>query len=438
MLTVSDAVLNRRNFSIVSLATTLSACGGGGDSDDSPVTAPKILTQPGNASLRAGAIATFRVIAQSEHPMSYQWLRNGSPITGATAAELSIGPVNVSDSGDTFSVRVNNSAGTTQSASATLMVEAVEGIALAQGALSKLSYDETAVGFSSAGDIFVWDRGPSSVEQYPMRLIRLASDGTPRPLLGSKQTLDLKSPWRVSVLEHSNGSIYVSESYATVFGLNTYAGNYGRIHRITPEGVHSVIYDAAASAIRITPLVLAEGPGARLYTLHVNTVSLYEISETGTPSLVSGLTTEPVLNLAMVFAAQPYLNMAVTRGGGVFISNIPNSTEPFFKFKDIVGMGSIGEYVYALIREGKEGNSLMSLMRRNPDGSTQRIAGGVEASWSADPQPGPLTGSLGGGAIRLIGVMPDGNVVLGRSALSGRSPEDYKYVSYFVVTPPKV
>lgn len=346
MPTFSDAVLNRRNFSIATLTTVLSACGGGSNSDDS----------------------------------------------------------------------------------------SSAGIALAQGALSKLSYDQTVVGFSSAGDIFVWDRGPSSAEQYPMRLIRLASDGTLRPLLGSKQALDLKSPWRISVLEHSNGSVYVSESYATFFGLNTYAGNYGRIHRITPEGAHSVIYDAATSAISITPLVLAEGPGGRLYTLHVNTVSLYEITDTGIPSLVSGLTTEPVINLPMVFAIQPYLNMAVTRGGGVFISNIHNSTEPFFKFKNVAGMCAIGDYVYALI---KEESGYMSLMRRNPNGSTQRIAGGVAASESGDPQPGPLTGSLGGGAVRLVGAMPDGNVVLGRSAFSGYSPEDYKYVSYFVVTPPK-
>lgn len=435
MPTVSAAVLNRRIFTIASLATTLSACGGGGNTDDTPLTTPTILTQPGNVSLRAGGVATFRVVAQSEPPMSYQWLRDGSPIAGATTAELSVGPANVSDSGSTFSVRVSNSAGTIQSASATLMVEAAEGIALAQGALSMLSKDQTAVQFGKGGDIFVWERGPSSAGQNPMRLIRLASDGTPRPLLGSKQVLDLNSPWRISVLEHSNGSIYVSESYTTFFGLNTYAGNYGRIHRITPEGKHSVIYDAATSAIPITPLVLAEGPSARLYSLHLNTVSLYEISETGVPSVVSGLTTEPILNLSMVFAIQPYLNMAVTRGGGVFICNIHNSTEPFFKFKNVAGMSAIGDYVYALI---KEENGYMSLMRRNPDGSTERIAGGVAASESGDPQPGPLAGSLGGGAIRLVGVLPDGNIVLGRSALSGYSPEDYKYVSYFVVTPPKI
>lgn len=165
--------------------------------------------------------------------MAYQWLRDGSPITGATAPEFSVGPVNGFDSGSTFSVQVSNAAGTMQSVSATLMVTAAEGIALAQGALSILSKDHTAVGFSKGGDIFVWERGPSPAGQNPMNLIRLASDGTRRPLLGKKQALDLNSPWRISVLEHSDGSIYVSESYVIGGGINLFRGGYGRIHRIT-------------------------------------------------------------------------------------------------------------------------------------------------------------------------------------------------------------
>jgi hypothetical protein len=311
------------------------------------------------------------------------------------------------------------------------------GIALAQGALSKLSQDQTAVGFGATGDIFVWDRGPSPTEQNSSRLIRLASDGTPRPLLGTKQALDLKSPWRISVLKHSNGNIYVSESYLEQYGLNVWAGKYGRIHRITPDGTHSVIYDAASAAVPITPLVLAEGRGARLYALHVNTVSLYEISETGTPSLVTALTTEPIANLRMTMGRDPYVTMAMTQDGDTFVSNISNSKPSLYKDQEANGIVAIGNHIYALV---KEKTGAMSLMRRNPDGSTQRIAGGLVASDSLNPQPGPLSGSLGNNRIQIVGATAEGTIILGRRihVNFGDSPSDDTFDRYFVVTPPKV
>lgn len=446
--TILNAPLSRRTLSLTALAATLSACGGGGGSSPAPTqpespapVLPKITTQPESVSVPAGETATFRVVVQSESPLSYQWLRSGTPIAGATTAELSLPFVTAADSGNAFSVQVSNAAGAVQSDAATLWVQSVEGIALASGALGKLSADQKAVGFSRSGDIFVWELSAPR-ENNPMFLTRLSRDGIKRPLLGSKQTLELASAWRVSVLEHSNGNLYISESYLIVSGLNVWRGNGGRIHRITPDGTHSVIYDsktATAPLESITPVVLVEGPNARIYALHMNTVTLYEISETGTPSSIASLTNTPIENLGIIFS-RPYLNMVATQAGDIFVSTSgENFIKPLYQPFDngtVTGLGAIGNHLYALVDDE---NRYMSLIRRNPDGSTQRIAGGIAAPESGNPQPGPLSGSLGGYAIRLAGVTPEGNIILGRLASDRYSGmEDFRYDQYFVVTPPPV
>jgi len=435
--TLLNAPLSRRTLSLTAFAVTLSACGGGGNSPTS--TLPAITTQPESVSISAGESATFRVVARSDTALSYQWLRNGMPIEKATAAEFSLPLVIATDSGSTFSVRVSNAAGTVQSNTATLSVQFNEGIAPASGALKMIGSDRTVTGFSRSGDIFVWDRGPAT-EYRPTQLIRLGRDGTSRALLGSKQTLELASPWRISVLEHSNGNIYVSESYVTSYSINVYTGYGGRIHRITPDGSHSVIYDSKTATVPIepiTPVAIVEGPDAELRALHLNTVTLFNIPETGAPTAITSLTNEPVENLPMVFASTPYLNVAATQAGDVFVEStkkdlIKTQYAPF-NDSSVAGIGVIGNHLYALVDDA---SGYKSLVRRNSDGSTQRIAGGVAAPESGTPQPGPLSGSLGGSTIRLVGTTPEGTIVLGQRSFSGLSPDDIRYDQYFAVTPP--
>lgn len=88
--------------------------------------APSITAQPANASVTAGAPAMFSVTTSGGTvPLSYQWRRNGTVITGATLASYTIGATVLGDNGATFRVDVINPAGTLASASATLTVTAV-------------------------------------------------------------------------------------------------------------------------------------------------------------------------------------------------------------------------------------------------------------------------------------------------------------------------
>src|SRR5258706_333446 len=86
--------------------------------------APTITTQPASQTVTAGQTATFAVVATGTAPLSYQWQKNGANIAGATAASYTTPATTATDSGSTFRVVVNNTAGTATSAAATLTVSA--------------------------------------------------------------------------------------------------------------------------------------------------------------------------------------------------------------------------------------------------------------------------------------------------------------------------
>lgn len=86
-------------------------------------TPPAISTQPQSATVTAGNTVTFTVVSTGSAPLSYQWSKNGNPISGATSASLSLSNVQISAAAD-YTVVVTNSAGSATSNPATLVVNA--------------------------------------------------------------------------------------------------------------------------------------------------------------------------------------------------------------------------------------------------------------------------------------------------------------------------
>lgn len=84
--------------------------------------APTITTQPVGQTVTAGANVTFTVTATGSGTLSYQWLFNGNPISGATSASYSLTNVQQANDGN-YSVTVSNSAGAVTSTAATLTVK---------------------------------------------------------------------------------------------------------------------------------------------------------------------------------------------------------------------------------------------------------------------------------------------------------------------------
>ncbi|HKN16792.1 MAG TPA: hypothetical protein VJX47_07620, partial [Candidatus Sulfotelmatobacter sp.] len=87
-------------------------------------TAPTISAQPANQSVAVGQTATFSVTASGTAPLSCQWQKGTTAISGATSATYTTAATTTADSGSKFSVVVSNATGSTTSNAATLTVTA--------------------------------------------------------------------------------------------------------------------------------------------------------------------------------------------------------------------------------------------------------------------------------------------------------------------------
>lgn len=83
---------------------------------------PTIVTQPKGATVRAGTNVAFNVVASSVSPVSYQWFKGGSALSGATTDSLGLSHVQAADAA-TYSVVVTNVYGSTTSQGALLVVD---------------------------------------------------------------------------------------------------------------------------------------------------------------------------------------------------------------------------------------------------------------------------------------------------------------------------
>lgn len=95
----------------------------GGATPQAPVV---FVQQPASQTVFAGQPITLSAVTTGSAPISYQWQRNGSDITGATNETYVVSPA-VGDSGISFRVVASNSAGSVTSSNAVLTVLAESG-----------------------------------------------------------------------------------------------------------------------------------------------------------------------------------------------------------------------------------------------------------------------------------------------------------------------
>jgi formylglycine-generating enzyme required for sulfatase activity len=91
------------------------------------LTAPELVTQPGDQSVALGAEVTLSVQARGSGPLSYRWTKNGDSLSdgvrlsGSGSNTLHIANVQVNDAGN-YRVRVSNLSGTVDSSHGRLTV----------------------------------------------------------------------------------------------------------------------------------------------------------------------------------------------------------------------------------------------------------------------------------------------------------------------------
>ena len=113
--------------------------------------APVVITsQPLGTVAAPGSVATFLVWANGPFA-SYQWLKNGTPLSGATSSSYTTPPVTLGDNGSKYTVTVHNNVNSVTSAEAVLTVTNDPGTRVASIGASFLG---------DGGDVESWRLAP--------------------------------------------------------------------------------------------------------------------------------------------------------------------------------------------------------------------------------------------------------------------------------------
>ena len=108
------------------------------------VALPTIAAQPQSANTLDGSTALVSVSVTGTGPFGYQWRRNGTAISGATASTYITPTLTLADTGVVYSVVVTNGAGNVTSSNATIMVNPQPVALTAQPASVAVTAGQTA------------------------------------------------------------------------------------------------------------------------------------------------------------------------------------------------------------------------------------------------------------------------------------------------------
>jgi hypothetical protein len=112
--------------------------------------AVQITTAPAPQVVLPMGAATFVVAVSGTGPIGYQWLKDGTPIAGATAAVLTLPSVTAADEGP-YSVTVSNALGSVTSAAAELIVVGAPAITTQPAPASAMAGDSATFTVAASG-----------------------------------------------------------------------------------------------------------------------------------------------------------------------------------------------------------------------------------------------------------------------------------------------
>jgi len=167
-----------------------------------------ILKQPQDATAPLGQLATFKVIAQGTGTLTYQWNQDGTAIEGATSASYSTPPVTTSDTGEKFSVTVQDSKSSLASTTAVLTV-GPRSPAAGDLRFKQVDSPSTANGYAGEGSLYLADTMESKYPNtlgFPLRLgSGICVDGVPQDCAWFYEFVPVPA-------ELSLGAIYLSDT----------------------------------------------------------------------------------------------------------------------------------------------------------------------------------------------------------------------------------
>jgi len=228
--------------------------------------APTITTQPGSQTVSASQTATFQVTVSGTAPLSYQWRKNGTAISGATSSAYTTPVTTPADSGSQFTVAVSNSAGTAISNAATLTVQASGQLT---ASTTNLNYGNITVGSSSLLFVTLTNKGASSVSISNVTLsgAGLSIGGVSSGLiLGAGSSATLNVTFAPSASGTLNGSVTVASNASnptvtiSLSGTAVQPVSHSATLTMTPNSSNVVGYNVYRSSVSNGPYTRLNSP----------------------------------------------------------------------------------------------------------------------------------------------------------------------------------
>ncbi len=225
---------------------------------------PDIISQPTNQSKTVGQTAAFTVAALGTPNPTYQWRKNGTNISGATANSYTTPTLVIGDNGALYSVVVTNAAATVTSFNATLSVTIGPPVVDSVG-----FYGNTATTASSGGNIAsdggaaVTARGVCwATTTNPTTANNTTSDGTGIGTFTSEIT------------GLTPGTIYYVRAYATNSEGTSYSGAFTFLTNTAPSIATQPANQSTTIGQTATFSVVASGTPAPTYQWRKNGVNI--------------------------------------------------------------------------------------------------------------------------------------------------------------------
>lgn len=268
-----------------------------------PVRADHLVT------LAPGRAVTLSVTAEGTAPFTYEWRRDGVPLAGATSDRYAIASVGAADAG-VYTVKVANSAGSTLSDAATLVIEAAVAPVMVASPLSQSVYSGATVVFSatvtgSEPMTYRWERAGVPMTDNG----RIFGSSTSSLTLTSVSAADAGSYRLVA----ANAAGSVASSSATLTVLDPY---------VAPSITTQPVAQSVTEGATVTFTASASGNPAPTYQWRKNGVDLADGGNvSGATSATLSLTNVTAADAATyTVAASNVAGTAISSGASLTVS----------------------------------------------------------------------------------------------------------------------
>ena len=312
-----------------------------GVSPPSVQSAPVIAQQPASQTVVEDASATFSIGLAQATGATYQWLRNGADIPGATQPSFTLSAAGWGDDGALWSVRVSNAAGSVVSSAAKLTlterrVETPVGISV----FSRAPVDERPIGVDSRGNVIT-----VSLDMSHPVLRKYSPSGAPRPYGPYPEGIALAPPQRrvsadSGIVEYMmfamDASDNVDVTYTEITSMSVGFGVLDSptacaIYVISPAGETRLLYQAtrAYSTLALRPFTrlvaaysMAAG-GQGLYLTDFVSRSIGKLAADGTLTQVSAPSSVDI----PVFGFSGASQLAIDPSGTIYLNGTKTISE---------------------------------------------------------------------------------------------------------------